>query len=87
MIMLFVGLVVLLVVPPTVWWSVTHVVPRVLESMGLLGKAELQAQEARLARMEEAIDALVLQVDQLSQSQRAIAPAQREQMERNPELR
>ncbi|MFN8573403.1 MAG: hypothetical protein U0132_15225 [Gemmatimonadaceae bacterium] len=87
MIFALIGLIVLVVVPTAVWWSVTNVVPRVLESMGLLGREELQAQEARLVRIEEAIDALALQVDRLSRELPARLPAKVDSVERSPELR
>lgn len=83
--MMFIAVIVVLVVPVAVWWSVTTVVPRVLESMGLLGKGDVQEHEVRLQRIEEAIDALAVQVERLGRErERPVIPPSRE---RDPELR
>jgi hypothetical protein len=64
---------------------VTQVVPRVLAEQGLPAGARAE-QEARLRRMEEAIDAIALKVDEIARQQalmgpeRGVVPTQREQL-------
>jgi hypothetical protein len=72
---LLIAVIVLRVVPPAVWWAVTQVVPRVLGEIGL-SEGTRSAQEARLQRIEEAIDAIALKVDQLARQQALAAGAQ-----------
>ena len=69
MLFLLVAGIVIIVVPPVVWWSVTRLVPQVPEGMGLLNTPAVQDQEARLQRIEEAIDALALQVERVTRQQ------------------
>lgn len=64
--------IVIIVVPPVVWWSVTRLVPQILEGMGLLHPQAVRDQEARLQRIEDAIDALAVQVERVTQQQRRL---------------
>ena len=63
-----IAVVVVLVVPLAVWWAVTQVVPRVLGELGL-SQGMKTLQEARLRRIEEAIEAIALQVDRIERQQ------------------
>ena len=74
---ILIAVVVLLVVPPTVWWAVTRVVPRVLSELGLPDTTRV-AQEARLQRIEEAIDAIAVKVDDIARQQAAAGEGRRE---------
>ena len=72
---LMIAAIVLVVVPPVVWWAVTRVVPRVMNELGIDPRTGGPSpQEARLQRIEEAIDALALQVDRLSRARELPAP-------------
>jgi predicted PurR-regulated permease PerM len=72
MFFLLIAGIVIVVVPPVVWWSVTRLVPQVLARMGLLDSPATRDQEARLQRIEEAIDALATQVERMSQQPRQL---------------
>lgn len=72
MFFLLIAGIVIIVVPPVVWWSVTRLVPQVLEGMGLLNTSTVRDQEARLQRIEDAIDALAAQVERVTQQQKRL---------------
>ena len=72
MFFLLIAGIVIIVVPPVVWWSVTRLVPQVLEGMGLLNPEGARDQEARMQRIEDAIDALAAQVERVTQQQRQL---------------
>ena len=65
---ILVAAIVLIVVPPMVWWAVTRVVPRVLGELGLPDGTR-SSHEARLQRIEEAIDAIAVKVEHIARQQ------------------